>query len=88
METKSSSIKIPSEWENTPNFETRTELLQNRRKKSIPDPSFDLDGDGSVGAHDLFLATKFDLDKDGKLSENERKKAITALNNGYASNFL
>lgn len=85
---KKTTKKIPESWENTPNFITRTEMLQFRRRKSIPDPSFDLDGDGSVGPHDLFLATKFDIDKDGKLNKQEFENALKAIKGGYADNFV
>lgn len=81
-------LKIPSSWEHVPNVETRSGLLEQRRRNSIPHQSFDLDGDGAVGAHDLFLATKFDKDKDGILNEKERQTALAALNNGYAKDFV
>ena len=88
MENKNSQIKIPTAWEHTPKIETRSELILQRRRKSIPHESFDLDGDGAVGAHDLFLATKFDLDKDGMLNDQERKNALHAIQNGFAKEFV
>jgi hypothetical protein len=36
--------------------------------EKIPDPSYDLDGDGFVMPHEYFIAKKFDKDKDGKLN--------------------
>lgn len=43
-------------------------MKEYRRKQSLPDPSFDIDGDGFVSHKDLFIATKFDRDMDGKLN--------------------
>jgi hypothetical protein len=40
-----------------------------------------------VSSHDYFLAKRFDLDKDGKLNETERRNALGALRNGYENNF-
>jgi len=34
--------------------------------------TFDLDGDGAVGAYDYALATRLDLDKDGILNSAEK----------------
>jgi len=45
----------------------------------IPHISYDLDGDGIVGGRDLVVASRFDNDRDGKLSSIERENAIRAL---------
>ena len=45
----------------------------------MPDPTYDLDGDGYVGPRDYLIAKRFDLDGDGKLNSQERRKAIEAL---------
>lgn len=37
---------------------------------------------------DLFLAKRFDLDKDGKLNEKELTAAKNAINSGYKDNFM
>ncbi|OMJ91605.1 hypothetical protein SteCoe_5866 [Stentor coeruleus] len=81
-------MSIPQAWLHTPKVETRSELIIQRRLNSIPDPSFDLDGDGAVGAHDLVLASKFDCDKDGKLNSQERENALKAISQGYANQFV
>jgi hypothetical protein len=63
-------------------------MLKDRKWSAVPDPSFDLDGDGHVSHKDLFLAKHFDLDRDGKLNESEKKLAREALSNGFDKNFL
>ena len=88
MENTNPTTKIPSAWAHNPSIETRSELLLQRRRNSLPHSSFDLDGDGAVGAHDLFLASRFDADKDGKLNEKERSNAMLALRNGFSNNFV
>ena len=47
------SIKIPPAWKNQPALATtRTELKALQRAEFVPDASYDLDGDGSVGNRD------------------------------------
>ena len=67
---------------------TRSKLLESRKKEPRPDISYDLDGDGSVSHKDLFLAKQFDLDRDGKLNQTERKNAEEAIANGFEEKFL
>lgn len=43
-----------------PEKQTRTQLLERRRKDIIPDISYDLDGDGYVGGRDYVVARRFD----------------------------
>ena len=81
-------IKFPSEWTHDPPAKTRTELLAQRKQARIPDITFDLDGDGTVGGQDLVLATLFDLDKDGKLNKDERRRADEAVTEGLAGKFV
>ena len=60
-----------------------------RKKDLIPHISYDLDGDGIVGAKDLVIASHFDKDKDGKLNSVERDNALKALrDNSFERNFL
>ena len=66
---------------------TLTALKEDRRAKNLPDPSFDLDGDGNVGIRDYFVAKRFDKDKDGKLDEKERATCMGALQSGYETKF-
>ncbi|OMJ89748.1 hypothetical protein SteCoe_8015 [Stentor coeruleus] len=81
-------MSIPQAWLHTPKVETYNDLISQRRKNTIPDPSYDLDCDGVVGAHDLVLASKFDFDKDGKLNSQERENALKAISQGYANQFV
>ena len=39
---------------------TRTKMLAFRKQDSIPDISYDLDGDGYVGGRDYVVARRFD----------------------------
>jgi len=43
-----------------PTKQTRTEMIARRKKEILPNISYDLDGDGSVGNRDYVLARKFD----------------------------
>ena len=74
-------------WQGKPAHQTRSELLATRRAAKLSDPSFDLDDDGVVGAKDHFLASRFDKDRDGKLSESERKECMEALHGGFAKKY-
>lgn len=68
---------------------TRTKLLEQRKKQRKAHPSFDIDGDGVVSSLDLFIALKFDKDKDGKLNEGERTECMKALmKNKFEDKFL
>ena len=84
------NIKIPwcTQNSNKSGAMTRTELLQLRRKEKIPDISYDLDKDGYVGGRDLVLAKRFDIDKDGKLNEQEKKAAYEGLANNIEDKYL
>ena len=67
---------------------TQKKLLEERKTIDMPDPSFDLNGDGIVSSKEYVIAKRFDQDRDGKLNSKERKNAIKALNNGYEDNFV
>ena len=58
---------------------TRTTLLANRHAKRLPDPSFDIDGDGVVSNMDLFISLRFDKDGDGKLKKKKKTECFKAL---------
>lgn len=46
-------IKIPPHWKNQPLVTTtRTDLKNLQRAEFVPDKSYDIDGDGSVGNKD------------------------------------
>ncbi|CAD7945145.1 unnamed protein product [Amoebophrya sp. A25] len=66
---------------------TRTSLMESRKQQSVPHISYDIDGDGVVGARDYFIGKSFDKDRDDRLSESERKEAIKALKNGWLDQF-
>ena len=84
------NIKLPwcTQNSNKSGAMTRTELLQLRRKEKIPDISYDLDKDGYVGGRDLVLSKRFDLDKDGKLNEQEKKAAYEGIANNVEENYI
>ena len=67
---------------------TRTKLLERRKKESIPDISYDLDGDGYVGGRDYVLAKRYDVDGDGKLNEIEKKNALEGIKNGVEREYV
>jgi hypothetical protein len=83
--TRSSSI-VPEHWLQKPSSISVNELRQKR--KTTPDISYDLDGDGVVSQKDYFLAKQFDTDKDGKLDSQEKKKAKKALESGFENKFM
>lgn len=53
----------------------------------LPDPSFDVDGDGVVSSTDYFLSSQFDVDGDGHIDDDERaelrKTMVDALITKY-----
>jgi hypothetical protein len=50
-------------------------MFRERREENIPDPTYDIDGDGQVSLRDYFLAKTFDKDKDGRLNTAEKQAA-------------
>eukprot|EP00742_Colponemidia_sp_Colp-10_P005843 GILJ01006250.1.p1 GENE.GILJ01006250.1~~GILJ01006250.1.p1 ORF type:complete len:662 (-),score=69.28 GILJ01006250.1:97-2082(-) len=66
---------------------TRTALLQKRKQDMLPHISMDLDGDGVVGPRDLVIGTLFDVDRDGKLNDQERAAALEAIRQGVENKF-
>lgn len=84
---------IPSEWihrtnTNASGVATRSELLHKRKIESLPDKSYDLDGDGVVGGRDMVIAKLYDKDGDGKLNEAERKEALDGIERGVEGNYV
>ena len=53
---------------------TKTKLIELRRKDSIPDITYDIDGDGFVGGRDYVIARKFDEGFKNYLTVEEQKK--------------
>jgi len=76
-------MSVPGGWDQDPKHRTRTELLEARRKSKIPDPTFDLDGDGIVSREEYILSVKYDKDRDGKLCTPERDAALRALKDNH-----
>ncbi|KAF4720705.1 hypothetical protein FOZ63_004601 [Perkinsus olseni] len=76
-----------SEWEKEPKYRTKSEMLHQRRANLIPDISYDVDGDGVIGARDYFIAKNFDEDRDGRLNQKERQRCMEALSKGWLDRF-
>ncbi|KAF4694700.1 hypothetical protein FOZ60_007214 [Perkinsus olseni] len=72
------------EWEKEPEV---SDKIGNRRANLIPDISYDVDGDGVVGARDYFIAKNFDEDRDGRLNRKERQWCMEALSKGWLDRF-
>ncbi|OMJ86334.1 hypothetical protein SteCoe_12185 [Stentor coeruleus] len=85
LDLKDKQTKDP--WPGRPRIRTRQELLNERKKEFLPDPSYDIDNDGFVSHRDLFISKQFDDDKDGKLNDVERRNAENALRSGFLDNF-
>jgi len=70
-----------------PRYKTQGELLEARAKAMLPDPSFDVEGDGVVSSTDYYLSSQFDVDKDGHIDDEERaelrKTMVDALVRKY-----
>ena len=84
------NIAIPWSLKNTnkSGATTRTELIKIRKKERLPDPSYDLDKDGYVGNVDFVLSKRFDVDKDGKLNEKEKKDAYEGISKGVENEYI
>ena len=54
---------------------TNTILKELRKRESIPDISYDIDGDGFVGGKDYVVARRFDNGQKNYLTEEEKTKA-------------
>jgi len=80
-------VDVPSEWNRQPRHPTRSALLAARRAERVPHRTFDVDGDGVVGALDCFIASSFDRDRDGRLSTGEQQKMNRALSEGWLDKF-
>jgi len=48
-------------------------MMEDRRKREMPDLTYDLDGDGFVGAKEYAVARLFDVEKKNSLSPDQRK---------------
>ena len=61
----------PDGWVKRPRHKTKTSLLESYQQSRLPDPTYDVDGDGVVSTKDLYLASKFDVNGDGILQREE-----------------
>ena len=59
-----------------------------RKQETLPDMSYDLDGDGQVSGRDYVLARKFDKGLKNYLTKEERHTAIEAIHNGFEDKFV
>jgi hypothetical protein len=67
---------------------SRTELIQKRKLEKIPDKTYDLDGDGFVGGRDYVISKRFDVDRDGKLNQEERNNALEAIKRNVEDEYV
>ena len=66
-------------WVEKPRYKTRSKMNEMRQKALEADPTFDVDGDGTVSNEDFILASKFDVDKDGTIDPEERIELRKAM---------
>ena len=50
-----------------------------RKRESVPDISYEIDGDGFVGGKDYVIARRFDNGQKNFLTDEEKKAAMQAL---------
>ena len=51
---------------------TKTRLVEMRKRESVPDISYDIDGDGFVGGKDYVIARRFDHGQKNYLTDQEK----------------
>lgn len=61
--------------------------METYHRSRLPDDTYDVDGDGVVSMEDLYLASKFDVNGDGILQDDEtvelRKQMVSTLLRSY-----
>jgi hypothetical protein len=81
-------LRLRAGFVESPRHPTVKSLRQERRERSVPHSSYDLDGDGVVAPRDYFLARKFDRDKKHSLSDSERQAALEAVAAGMGKDSM
>lgn len=70
--------------QSTPRFATLTELRRSRKQFAVH-KSYDLDNSGAVSQREYFIASRFDVNKDGELQPKELAAARKAVKGGFGS---
>jgi hypothetical protein len=81
-------IRHPRWLEQPPTIRTHTDLKEARARGRVPDLSYDFDRDGAVGPDDHFVGRHFDRGNKGRLTDQERREAKQALDNGFMDKFM
>jgi len=74
---------VMPEWSRQPKHATRTDLLAARRRADVPNLTYDVDGDGSVGAMDHLICRHFGVKVGESVTPRRREKIVEALENGW-----
>lgn len=77
----------PDIWNPHPSHKTAADLFHTQHLSRLPDPTYDVDGDGVVSTEDLYMASKFDCNGDGILDQDElislRRKMVNDVLQDY-----
>ncbi len=72
--------KTPSlDYVPSPKHLSRSELMEERKRNRRAHATFDLDNDGSVDPIEMLVSSLLDVNKDGSLSEAEKKHALALI---------
>jgi hypothetical protein len=75
-------------WVAAPKIATRTTLYDERRRRNLPDMSFDVDGDGFVSQEDFRMSSLFDDNNDKVLQDDERHELRKKLVQGTVDTYM
>ncbi|KAL1518838.1 hypothetical protein AB1Y20_003115 [Prymnesium parvum] len=70
------NVSIPAHWTHPALHKTRSALQAARHSALTPDMSYDIDGDGFVSQRDYHHARKWDSERIGKLTSQQRELAL------------
>ena len=77
----------PDIWNPNPAHKTAADLFHTQHLSRLPNPTYDVDGDGVVSTEDLYMASKFDFNGDWILDQDElialRKKMVNDVVTEY-----